>query len=70
MDGWREFFDLKIWEEAFRENGLDMRAYASRTYGIDDTLPWEHIKTGVSREWLEEEFRKSGFHAGGSLSSS
>jgi len=71
MDSWTEFFDFSIWEESFRENGLDIHDSARRTYALDDPLPWEHIKTASDERWLKEEFVQSGFCAerGGSSGS-
>jgi len=61
MDSWRDFFDLRIWEESFSENGLDMHRYACRAYAVDDALPWAHIRTSVGEEHLKAEFKESGF---------
>ncbi|MBU0570798.1 MAG: TIGR03960 family B12-binding radical SAM protein [Candidatus Omnitrophica bacterium] len=61
MDGWSDFFDLSIWEAAFKENGLDIRDEAQKTFSIAETLPWGHIKTGTSEACLKQEFVDSGF---------
>lgn len=62
MDSWSDFFNFNIWEEAFLENGLSMEDYAYRTYSLSEVLPWSHIKTGTSDEYLMSELEKSGLH--------
>jgi len=61
MDGSFECFNIKIWEEAFKENGSDLYESACKTYSLNDVLPWSHIKTGVDEEYLKSEFKASGF---------
>ncbi|MFH1552638.1 MAG: TIGR03960 family B12-binding radical SAM protein [Candidatus Omnitrophota bacterium] len=61
MDSWTDFFNFKIWEEAFSENGLDIHDYARRHYALRDILPWSHINTGVDSKNLEAELEASGF---------
>jgi radical SAM superfamily enzyme YgiQ (UPF0313 family) len=61
LDGWDDFFRFHVWEEAFRENGFDIFELASRTFPINDPLPWGHIKAGISTDHLKDEFGKSGF---------
>ena len=59
MDGWEEYFDWKIWEQAFTQEELDPGWYAARTRDTSEVLPWEHILCGVSKEFLLAEFRKA-----------
>lgn len=59
FDGWREYFSLDLWKKAFAAAGLNPEEYAYRRYGYDDTLPWDHIDAGVSREFLIEEHRRA-----------
>jgi len=62
MDSWTEFFSFSIWEEAFREKGLDMQELATRTYALEEELPWAHVKTGMNNERLKTELLASGFY--------
>ncbi|MFH1411108.1 MAG: TIGR03960 family B12-binding radical SAM protein [Candidatus Omnitrophota bacterium] len=62
MDGWTEFFNAGIWDEAFRSEGLDMRGCAEKRFRTDDILPWDHIDIGVKKEWLVKEFKETGFN--------
>lgn len=63
MDGWSEFFNFSLWEESFRENGLDPWRLAGKTYKLDDELPWSHINVGVDVKSLKEELTASGLHS-------
>jgi len=63
MDSWSEHFNFDIWKRAFKHKGLDIEDYACRKYNLDDILPWEHICTGVSKEYLREELLKSGLYS-------
>ncbi len=59
MDGWRECFRFDLWQRAFSETGLDPGAYANRTYRYTDVLPWDHLDTGVDREYLAAEHQRA-----------
>lgn len=59
FDGWSEHFSLARWLEAFRQAGLEPGWYAGRRYGYDDTLPWDHIGSGVSKAYLALEHRRA-----------
>ncbi len=57
FDGWEEQFDLARWEGAFRQAGLDPGWYAGRRLAYDETLPWDHLDTGVRKEFLARDHR-------------
>jgi radical SAM family uncharacterized protein/radical SAM-linked protein len=59
FDGWSECFNFKKWTAAFQQCNLDMSAYASRTFALEEDLPWDHIQSGVTREFLEQEYRRA-----------
>ena len=59
FDGWDELFDYSKWEKAFEEAGLTPADYANRHINLEDPLPWEHISSGVSRKFLEEEYHRA-----------
>ena len=59
LDGWSEHFHFDRWMEAFRECGLDPAFYASRVRGREEVLPWDHIDSGVTKEFLWREKEKS-----------
>jgi len=56
FDAWSEFFDPNLWDEAFKDAGVDMGWYLKpREY--DEILPWDHISCGMSKEKLIEEHK-------------
>jgi radical SAM-linked protein len=59
FDGWTECFDFKKWTEAFQKCGLDASTYAARTFGLEDELPWDPIRSGVTREFLKSEYQRA-----------
>ncbi|HIE12521.1 MAG TPA: TIGR03960 family B12-binding radical SAM protein [Desulfotomaculum sp.] len=59
FDGWREHFDFARWQRALEESGLKPEEYACRRYRYDEVLPWDHIDTGVSREFLIQEHARA-----------
>jgi radical SAM-linked protein len=59
FDGWTEWFDFKKWTDAFAGCGIDPAELASRAYGLDDELPWDHVKSGVSKEFLKREYGRA-----------
>lgn len=52
LDAWTEYFDIKRWEEAFEECGLDMAFYANRERTADEIMPWSMISCFVSDKYL------------------
>jgi radical SAM family uncharacterized protein/radical SAM-linked protein len=65
FDGWGEHHDFRKWEQAFDEAGIDPDFYLRRRED-DELLPWDHLDSGVSGEFLrkEEEKSREGFPTG------
>lgn len=59
FDGWTETFDFSRWVGAFQACGLDPQAFAARSYGLDDRLPWDLVRPGVTAEFLKREYGRS-----------
>src|SRR5512146_2579310 len=57
FDGWTEWFDFRKWTDAFAKCGIDPAGLASRTYGLTDELPWDFVRSGVTKEFLKREYR-------------
>ncbi|MCK5219422.1 TIGR03936 family radical SAM-associated protein, partial [bacterium] len=55
FDSWSEHFNFEIWSQAFLEKGIDPDDYALRERGVEEALPWDHLDTGVSRNFLKQE---------------
>ncbi len=54
FDGWREHFDFEKWMSAFDECQIDPLFY-TRQREYHETLPWDHINVGVTKEFLRRE---------------
>ncbi|MCL2684574.1 MAG: radical SAM protein, partial [Synergistaceae bacterium] len=48
FDGWTECFDIGLWENVFRDEGIDAGDIASRARCLDEPLPWDMIDAGVT----------------------
>jgi radical SAM family uncharacterized protein len=59
MDGWSECFSMEKWRAAFAAEGIDPDFYTLRRRSTDEILPWSHISTGVSAEYLKREREKA-----------
>ena len=59
MDGWSEHFNIKLWEKAFEETGLDPEYYANRERNLEEILPWDFIESGVSKSFLKMEWKRA-----------
>ena len=59
FDAWTEQFNITYWQNAAEELGMDLAAEAQRTYGLEETLPWDHISSGVSKEFLKTEYERA-----------
>jgi hypothetical protein len=59
FDAWSEHFKYDNWLKAFDDAGLDPAFYAHRERALDEILPWAHIQTGISDDFLKEEYRRT-----------
>ncbi len=59
FDAWGEHFNMDIWKEAFALSSLDPDFYLYRPRSTDEVLPWDHIKSGVSKKYLRKENEKA-----------
>jgi radical SAM-linked protein len=55
LDGWGDHFRYDLWEQAFMQAGLDPSFYALRQRELDETLPWDHLDSRVSKGYLKDE---------------
>jgi len=56
FDAWQECFNYGNWLKAFQENGLDPAFYANRERLLKEILPWQHIDTGLTQNFLKKEY--------------
>lgn len=58
LETWDEHLDITHWRRAIEETGFDWR-HALRERDPGERLPWDHIDTLVSRDWLEAEWARA-----------
>jgi len=58
FDSWSEHFNKQIWDEAFYKNGIDPSEYL-RKRSYEEKLPWDHIDSGVKKDFLLTELKKA-----------
>ena len=65
FDGWSEHFSFDRWveaaEKAFgslpeREAGVDLAWYTTRERDYDEVLPWDHLDSGLDKDWLWQDW--------------
>jgi radical SAM family uncharacterized protein len=59
FDAWDERFNYQNWLDAFTKSGLEPGFYAYRERSLDELLPWAHIDSGVSPDFLKREYQRS-----------
>ena len=59
FDSWTEGFKNELWMEAFAECGVDIDFYTIRKRELDEVFPWDFIDIGVTRKFLEREWKKA-----------
>lgn len=59
FDGWNEYFKIDKWQEAFVRTNIDPTFYANRAQAFEEILPWEHIDTGITKDFLWQEYQKA-----------
>ena len=57
FDAWSEYFDYKRWMDAFAACGIDPDFYTMRERELDELFPWDFIDTGVTKEFLQREWK-------------
>jgi radical SAM family uncharacterized protein/radical SAM-linked protein len=59
FDGWSDKFKFHLWQEAIAETGVNLDFYTLRKRDICEPLPWDHIDTQISKEFLQDEWHES-----------
>ena len=56
FDGWSEHFSYQRWVQAcdqiFSGTSLSLDWYTTRERFLDEVLPWDHLDSGLDKEWL------------------
>lgn len=59
FDSWDDRFRFDAWMKAFEMNGIDPYFYTQRKREFSELLPWDHLDFGVSKKFLEKEYKKA-----------
>jgi radical SAM family uncharacterized protein len=61
FDGWSEYFSFERWvtcaEDALRDEPVDLDWYTTRERDYTETLPWDHLDSGLDRDWLWQDWQ-------------
>jgi radical SAM family uncharacterized protein len=61
FDGWSEHFSYERWAECaarvLADEPVDLDWYTLRERDYPEVLPWDHLDSGLDREWLWEDWR-------------
>ncbi len=61
LDGWSEHFDFDRWmsaaERALAGEPVDVDWYTTRERDYAEVLPWDHLDSGLDRDWLWEDWQ-------------
>lgn len=56
FDGWSEHFSYDRWIAAatseLEGTGVDLAWFTTRERGYDEVLPWDHLDSGLDKDWL------------------
>ena len=55
FDGWTDFFNYERWMTVLEKANINPRTYADIYADKKCELPWDHIRIGVDRRFLEQE---------------
>jgi radical SAM-linked protein len=58
FDGWDEQFDVRLWERALAEAGVDAEAYLAPR-DPEAPLPWDDVFAQIDRDFLVRDWRRS-----------
>ncbi|MGH3213863.1 MAG: TIGR03960 family B12-binding radical SAM protein [Trebonia sp.] len=61
FDGWGEYFSFTRWTDAASRalagEPVDLDWYTTRERDYGEVLPWDHLDSGLDRDWLWEDWR-------------
>jgi len=63
FDGWSEHFSFQRWVDACEAEltplGVSLEWYTMRERDQHEVLPWDHLDSGLDREWLWEDWQNA-----------
>ena len=61
FDGWQEHFSFEAWmraaESGLAGTGVEVDWFTTRERSYDEVLPWDHLDSGLDKEWLWEDWQ-------------
>ncbi len=58
LSSWQEHFDFQLWLNVFNQCSLNPEGYLQQRQ-LDHVLPWDHLQTGVDKDFLFQEWAKA-----------
>ncbi len=59
FDAWGDQFQMEIWQQALASCSLNAHDYLYRQRSHHEILPWNHIHSGVSPDFFQQELEKA-----------
>lgn len=59
LESWNEEFSYERWQKAMQKYNLSIEFYTSRTRQLDEMFPWDHIGSGVNKQFLINEYQRA-----------
>ena len=63
FDGWSEHFSFVRWTDAAEAElgplGVSLDWFTTRERGRDEVLPWDHLDSGLERDWLWDDWQEA-----------
>ncbi len=57
LDSWDENFSYSTWKEVAQKCNIDLDYLANKTFGLNESLPWDFINIGVNKNWLINQYK-------------
>ncbi len=58
FDGWNDVCRFDLWQQALDEYGVSAESHLRRRT-LDETLPWDHLSSGVTKAFLQKELARA-----------
>ncbi|MFC1856956.1 TIGR03960 family B12-binding radical SAM protein [Thermodesulfobacteriota bacterium] len=59
FDGWTDHFNHALWKRAISDSAVDIDFYTTRVRNIREPLPWDHVDSGITKDFLISEWEKA-----------
>lgn len=59
LESWDENINFEKYLKIADELGINIESLATKTWGVDDVLPWDFIDCGLDKDYLKEGYKKA-----------